>query len=77
MPTKAMPGSPDLDYSGFVDLAAPAKMPASIISFLNEELNGVAHTRHIALRVSVRHAGAAPRNRASPGRLPRSRNASR
>lgn len=34
-------GFPNFDYGGFVGLAAPAKTPASVIAFLNKELNAV------------------------------------
>src|SRR5262249_30658755 len=41
VPTMAELGSPNCDYGGFVGLAAPAKTPASVIAFLNKELNAV------------------------------------
>ena len=41
VPTMAELGFPNFDYGGFVGLAAPAKTPASVIAFLNKELNAV------------------------------------
>jgi tripartite-type tricarboxylate transporter receptor subunit TctC len=44
VPTMAELGFPNFDYSGFVGLAAPAKTPASVIAFLNKELNTIIHS---------------------------------
>ena len=41
VPTMAELGFANFDYGGFVGLAAPAKTPASVIAFLNKELNAV------------------------------------
>jgi tripartite-type tricarboxylate transporter receptor subunit TctC len=34
-------GYPNFDHRGFVGLAAPAKTPASVIAYLNKQLNEV------------------------------------
>jgi len=53
VPTMAELGFPNFDYSGFVGLAAPAKTPASVIAFLNKELNEVIHSADFKKRMEA------------------------
>jgi tripartite-type tricarboxylate transporter receptor subunit TctC len=53
VPTMAELGFPNFDYSGFVGLAAPAKTPASVIAFLNRELNEVIHSNGFKQRMEA------------------------
>ena len=46
-------GFPNFDYRGFVGLAAPAKTPASIIAYLNRELNEVVQSPEFRRRMGV------------------------
>ena len=46
-------GFPNFDYRGFVGLAAPAKTPASIITYLNRELNEVVQSPQFRSRMKV------------------------
>jgi tripartite-type tricarboxylate transporter receptor subunit TctC len=65
VPTMAELGFANFDDSGFVGLAAPARTPASVIAFLNKELNAVIHsdgckTRMEALGMTVPAADNTP-----------------
>jgi tripartite-type tricarboxylate transporter receptor subunit TctC len=53
VPTMQELGFPNFDYRGFVGLAAPAKTPASIIAYLNRELNEVVQSRQFRSRMEV------------------------
>jgi tripartite-type tricarboxylate transporter receptor subunit TctC len=53
VPTMRELGFPDFDYRGFVGLAAPAKTPASIIAYLNRELNEVVQSPDFRGRMEV------------------------
>jgi tripartite-type tricarboxylate transporter receptor subunit TctC len=53
VPTMRELGFPDFDYRGFVGLAAPAKTPASIIAYLNRELNEVVQSPEFRSRMEV------------------------
>jgi tripartite-type tricarboxylate transporter receptor subunit TctC len=53
VPTMAELGFPNFDYGGFVGLAAPAKTPASVIGFLNKELNAVIHSDDFKKRMEA------------------------
>jgi tripartite-type tricarboxylate transporter receptor subunit TctC len=46
-------GFPNFDYRGFVGLAAPAKTPASIVAYLNRELNAVVQSRDFGSRMEA------------------------
>jgi tripartite-type tricarboxylate transporter receptor subunit TctC len=45
VPTMEELGFPNFDYRGFVGLAAPAKTPPAIVTFLNKELNAVVQSQ--------------------------------
>ena len=45
-------GFPNFDYRGFVGLAAPAKTPASIIAYLNKQLNDVVQSQEFRGRMA-------------------------
>ena len=51
VPTMQELGFPNFDYRGFVGLAAPAKTPASIIAYLNRELNEVVQSPQFRSRM--------------------------
>jgi tripartite-type tricarboxylate transporter receptor subunit TctC len=53
VPTMQELGFPNFDYRGFVGLAAPAKTPASIIAYLNRELNEVVQSPQFRSRMEV------------------------
>ena len=53
VPTMQELGFPNFDYRGFVGLAAPAKTPASIITYLNRELNEVVQSPQFRSRMKV------------------------
>jgi tripartite-type tricarboxylate transporter receptor subunit TctC len=53
VPTMQELGFPNFDYRGFVGLAAPAKTPASIIAYLNRELNEVVQSPQFRSRMKV------------------------
>jgi tripartite-type tricarboxylate transporter receptor subunit TctC len=53
VPTMQELGFPNFDYRGFVGLAAPAKTPASIITYLNGELNEVVQSPQFRSRMKV------------------------
>ena len=53
VPTMQELGVPNFDYRGFVGLAAPAKTPASIIAYLNRELNEVVQSPQFRSRMKV------------------------
>jgi tripartite-type tricarboxylate transporter receptor subunit TctC len=53
VPTMQELGFPNFDYRGFVGLAAPAKTPASIIAYLNRELNEVIQSPQFRSRMGV------------------------
>lgn len=53
VPTMRELGFPNFDYRGFVGLAAPAKTPASIIAYLNRELNEVVQSPQFRRRMEV------------------------
>jgi tripartite-type tricarboxylate transporter receptor subunit TctC len=53
VPTMRELGFPDFDYRGFVGLAAPAKTPASVIAYLNRELNEVVQSPEFRRRMEV------------------------
>jgi len=53
VPTMQELGFPNFDYRGFVGLAAPAKTPASIIAYLNRELNAVVQSRDFGSRMEA------------------------
>jgi tripartite-type tricarboxylate transporter receptor subunit TctC len=53
VPTMQELGFPNFDYRGFVGLAAPAKTPASIIAYLNRELNEVVQSPEFRRRMGV------------------------
>jgi tripartite-type tricarboxylate transporter receptor subunit TctC len=53
VPTMRELGFPDFDYRGFVGLAAPAKTPASIIAYLNRQLNEVVQSPEFRSRMEV------------------------
>jgi tripartite-type tricarboxylate transporter receptor subunit TctC len=53
VPTMRELGFPNFDYRGFVGLAAPAKTPASIIAYLNRELNKVVQSPQFRSRMEV------------------------
>jgi tripartite-type tricarboxylate transporter receptor subunit TctC len=53
VPTMQELGFPNFDYRGFVGLAAPAKTPASIIAYLNRELNEVVQSPQFRRRMEV------------------------
>ncbi len=46
-------GFPNFDYRGFVGLAAPAHTPASIITYLNKELNAVVQSQDFRSRMEA------------------------
>jgi len=43
----------DIDFRGFVGLAAPAKTPKPIIEYLNKELNAVIHSDDFKKRMEA------------------------
>ena len=53
VPTMQELGFPNFDYRGFVGLAAPAKTPASIIAYLNRELNDVVQSPDFRSRMEA------------------------
>lgn len=53
VPTMQELGFPNFDYRGFVGLAAPAKTAASIIAYLNRELNEVVQSPQFRSRMKV------------------------
>jgi len=53
VPTMQELGFPNFDYRGFVGLAAPAKTPASIVAYLNRELNAVVQSRDFGSRMEA------------------------
>jgi tripartite-type tricarboxylate transporter receptor subunit TctC len=53
VPTMQELGFPNFDYRGFVGLAAPAKTPASIIAYLNRELNAVVQSPDFRSRMEA------------------------
>jgi tripartite-type tricarboxylate transporter receptor subunit TctC len=53
VPTMRELGFPDFDYRGFVGLAAPVKTPASIIAYLNTQLNEVVQSPDFRSRMEV------------------------
>ncbi len=53
VPTMAELGFPNFDYRGFVGLAAPAHTPASIITYLNKELNAVVQSQDFRSRMEA------------------------
>ena len=46
-------GFPNFDYRGFVGLAAPAKIPAPIIAYLNKKLNEVVQSQAFRSRMAA------------------------
>lgn len=46
-------GFPNFDYRGFVGLAAPAKAPASVVAYLNRELNAVVQSEAFRSRMAA------------------------
>ena len=44
-------GYPGFYHAGFVGLAAPAKTPASVIAFLNKQLNEAIHSESFKKRI--------------------------
>jgi tripartite-type tricarboxylate transporter receptor subunit TctC len=53
VPTMQELGFRNFDYRGFVGLAAPAKTPASIIAYLNRELNDVVQSPDFRSRMEA------------------------
>jgi len=53
VPTMQELGFRNFDYRGFVGLAAPAKTPASIIAYLNRELNDVVQSPDVRSRMEA------------------------
>jgi tripartite-type tricarboxylate transporter receptor subunit TctC len=75
VPTMQEMGFPNFDYHGFVGLAAPAKTPASIIAYLNRELNEVVQSPQFRSRMEVtRHDRTRREHPRTPSRLHAPRN---
>jgi tripartite-type tricarboxylate transporter receptor subunit TctC len=53
VPTMQELGFPNFDYRGFVGLAAPAKTPVPIITYLNKQLNDVVQSQAFRSRVAA------------------------
>jgi tripartite-type tricarboxylate transporter receptor subunit TctC len=53
VPTMAELGYPNFDHRGFVGLAAPAKTPKAVISYLNKQLNDVIQTEAFKKRMAA------------------------
>jgi tripartite-type tricarboxylate transporter receptor subunit TctC len=53
VPTMRELGFPNFDYRGFVGLAAPTRTPASIIAYLNRELNEVVQSPQFRSRMEA------------------------
>ena len=53
VPTMQELGFPNFDYRGFVGLAAPAKTPASVVAYLNRELNAVVQSEAFRSRMAA------------------------
>lgn len=51
VPTMEELGYPNFYHAGFVGLAAPANTPATIIAFLNKELNAVIHSESFKKKI--------------------------
>ena len=51
IPTMEELGYPGFYHAGFVGLAAPAKTPASVIAFLNKQLNEAIHSESFKKRI--------------------------
>jgi tripartite-type tricarboxylate transporter receptor subunit TctC len=46
-------GYPNFDHRGFVGLAAPAKTPASVVAYLNKQLNEVVQSEAFRKRMEA------------------------
>jgi tripartite-type tricarboxylate transporter receptor subunit TctC len=46
-------GYPNVDFRGFVGLAAPAKTPSAVIAFLNQQLNDVVQSEAFRKRMET------------------------
>ena len=53
VPTMQELGFPNFDYDGFVGLAAPAKTPQPIVTYLNKQLNGVVQSKEFRGRMEA------------------------
>ncbi len=53
VPTMAELGYPNVDFRGFVGLAAPAKTPSAVIAFLNQQLNEVVQSEPFRQRMDA------------------------
>ena len=53
VPTMQELGFPNFDYDGFVGLAAPAKTPQPIVTYLNKQLNGVVQSKEFRSRMEA------------------------
>jgi tripartite-type tricarboxylate transporter receptor subunit TctC len=53
VPTMQELGFPNFDYRGFVGLAAPAKTPVPIITYLNKQLNDVVQSQAFRSRMAA------------------------
>ena len=53
VPTMDELGYPNFDHRGFVGLAAPAKTPASVIAYLNKQLNEVVQSEAFRKRMEA------------------------
>jgi tripartite-type tricarboxylate transporter receptor subunit TctC len=53
VPTMQELGYPDFDYRGFVGLAAPAKTPLPIVTFLNQHLNKIIQSQPFRERMEA------------------------
>ena len=53
VPTMPELGYPDFDYRGFVGLAAPAKTPLPIVTFLNQRLNEIIQSQPFQERMQA------------------------
>jgi tripartite-type tricarboxylate transporter receptor subunit TctC len=53
VPTMDELGYPNFDHRGFVGLAAPAKTPASVVAYLNKQLNEVVQSEAFRMRMEA------------------------
>jgi tripartite-type tricarboxylate transporter receptor subunit TctC len=53
VPTMDELGYPNFDHRGFVGLAAPAKTPASVVAYLNKQLNEVVQSEAFRTRMEA------------------------